>query len=102
MTEPRFRAVETSTHLIDVVVNDTTIVAREGQSLAASLLSAGIDSFHHSIRLQQPRGPFCFMGSCFQCVATVDGRSNVRTCRVVVRAGMRVEIDEWPGKVRDD
>ena len=100
MTEPRFRATQTDTPLVDVVVNNTTISVHKGQSLAAALLSTGTDAFHCSARLHEPRGPFCFMGSCFQCVATVDDRSNVRTCRTPVRAGMRVEIDGMAMKDR--
>ena len=94
MTPPRFRAPDDDTPLVDVVVNDTTMKMRDGQTLAAALLASGIDSFGRSPRRDRPRGPYCLIGSCFQCAATVDGRTHVRTCRTRVRAGLRVEIED--------
>lgn len=38
-----------------------------------------------------PRGVFCGMGSCFDCLVTVDGRPGVRACMTPVVAGMRVD-----------
>ena len=38
-----------------------------------------------------PRGVFCGMGVCFDCLVTVDDRSGVRACVTPVRDGMRVE-----------
>jgi predicted molibdopterin-dependent oxidoreductase YjgC len=37
-----------------------------------------------------PRGLFCGMGLCFDCLVTVDGRGDVRACITPVRDGMRV------------
>ncbi len=58
--------------------------------LAAALLAAGYGALNGSIIVGAPRGPFCLMGSCFQCVAEIDGQPQVRTCRVAVRAGLRL------------
>ena len=38
-----------------------------------------------------PRGPFCLMGACFDCVVTVDGQANRQGCLVTVAPGMRIE-----------
>jgi hypothetical protein len=64
----------------------------EGAPLAAALLVTGLPMFHRSARAGEPRGPFCLMGSCFACVARIDGAANQRTCRIAVRAGMVVEL----------
>jgi len=38
-----------------------------------------------------PRGLFCGMGVCFDCLVSVDGRDGVRACITPVRDGMRIE-----------
>jgi hypothetical protein len=38
-----------------------------------------------------PRTPYCMMGVCFECLASVDGVASTQTCLVQVREGMRVE-----------
>jgi hypothetical protein len=38
-----------------------------------------------------PRQPYCMMGVCFECLATVDGRPNRQLCLETVREGMVVE-----------
>jgi predicted molibdopterin-dependent oxidoreductase YjgC len=40
-----------------------------------------------------PRGLFCGMGLCFDCLVSVDGHAGVRACVTPVRDGMRVERD---------
>ena len=40
-----------------------------------------------------PRGLFCGMGLCFDCLVCVDGRPGVRACVTAVRDGMRVDRD---------
>jgi predicted molibdopterin-dependent oxidoreductase YjgC len=40
-----------------------------------------------------PRGLFCGMGLCFDCLVCVDGHPGVRACVTTVRDGMRVERD---------
>jgi hypothetical protein len=37
------------------------------------------------------RAPYCMMGVCFECLATVDGVPSVQTCLAPVREGMRIE-----------
>ena len=38
-----------------------------------------------------PRGPYCMMGACFECLVSVDGEPNQQACMVPARDGMRVE-----------
>ena len=67
------------------------VQAREGDSIAAALLAAGFTDTRTTPVSGAPRGPFCMMGACFECLAVVDGRSGVQTCMTEVRPGMRVE-----------
>ena len=66
------------------------IRAREGDSVAVALLAAGEMVTRITPVGRVPRGPFCMMGACFDCLAEVDGVGGVQTCLVTVRAGMRV------------
>ena len=67
-------------------------MAHEGDSVLGLLWAAG----HHSLRItgraKAPRGFFCGIGVCFDCLVTIDGRPNVRACLELVRPGMRIEL----------
>lgn len=64
--------------------------APAGEILAAALYAAGMRSLRRNTEDGGPRGPFCFMGICQECVVTIDGRA-VEACRVEVSEGLRVE-----------
>ncbi|HEY1413461.1 MAG TPA: (2Fe-2S)-binding protein, partial [Rhodopila sp.] len=65
------------------------VEALEGETIAAALSAAGITTFRHTPS-GAPRGLFCGMGACFDCVVTVDGRIGQRACLTRVAAGMDV------------
>ena len=88
----RFRRTTPVHALVPVTVDGRAMELPEGEVLAAALLVGGIGRFNDSVRAGEPRGPLCLMGSCFQCVAEVDGMPQVRTCRTAVRAGMTVAL----------
>jgi predicted molibdopterin-dependent oxidoreductase YjgC len=71
--------------------------ALEGQTVAAALMATGRRSWRTTSRRGEPRGFFCGMGVCFDCLVKVDGRPNMRACQVPVVEGMQVEIQQGPG-----
>ncbi|MFD5319522.1 2Fe-2S iron-sulfur cluster-binding protein [Streptomyces sp. NPDC127098] len=74
--------------------------ARPGQSVAAALIAAGIPAWRTTRHAGRPRGLFCGIGSCHDCLATIDDAPPQRTCVVPVRDGMRVSstpVPELPG-----
>jgi predicted molibdopterin-dependent oxidoreductase YjgC len=71
-------------------VNGEAMEARRGQTLAAALLANGRGVLRHTRQAGRPRGLFCAMGVCFDCVMTVDGRTGVRACMTRVDDGMQV------------
>ncbi|MCP5053679.1 MAG: (2Fe-2S)-binding protein, partial [bacterium] len=42
---------------------------------------------------QEPRGALCGMGICFECIVTVNGIPNTRSCMTEVEPGMTVETN---------
>lgn len=69
------------------------IAARAGESVAAALLAAGETVFRASPVSGAPRGPFCMMGACFDCLVEIDGMPGCQACMTTVRAGMDVKRD---------
>ena len=63
---------------------------REGEPVAAALHTAGIRVLRYSRRLHRPRGFFCAIGNCSECLMEIDGQPNVRSCITPLAAGMRV------------
>lgn len=64
--------------------------ARPGDTVAAALLIAGVTSLRDTPVSGSPRGPFCLMGSCFDCLVEIDGIPNRQACMVEVAEGMTV------------
>jgi predicted molibdopterin-dependent oxidoreductase YjgC len=58
-----------------------------GQSVAAVLLAAGIRSWRTTRVFGRPRGVFCGIGVCFDCLVTVNGTPSVRACVTEARPG---------------
>ena len=69
--------------------NGKDLVGRKGESVAAALIGKGIQSFRQS-RTGQARGLYCGMGTCFECLVTIDGHLSQRACLVSLKEGMRV------------
>ena len=65
------------------------VTAYEGESIAGALACAGIRTLRTSPRSGAPRGMFCMMGSCQECVVRIDGRI-APACQEPVREGVDV------------
>jgi predicted molibdopterin-dependent oxidoreductase YjgC len=74
---------------VQFTFDDDAITARAGMSVAAALLQAGVRVLGYDPEDGSPRGLFCAMGVCQECVVLVDG-ARVEACRVIVRDGMVV------------
>lgn len=68
----------------------TEVTARNGESVAAALLDAGVLSFRQTPVKDRARGPFCMMGVCFDCLMVIDGQPNRQACQVRAASGMKV------------
>jgi len=76
---------------VKIIFDGEVIEAQEGEPIATALLAAGKTIFRYTNKLHSPRGVFCAIGRCTDCMMVVDGVANVRTCITPVREGMVVQ-----------
>ena len=65
---------------ISFTLDGERIDALEGQTIAGAILATGRTSWR-STTAGEPRGVFCGIGVCFDCLVTVDGVPDVRACQ---------------------
>ncbi len=63
----------------------------EGEPIAAALKAAGVMVHRYTKKEHRPRGIFCAIGRCTDCVMVVDGKPNIRTCVTPLAEGMKVQ-----------
>jgi predicted molibdopterin-dependent oxidoreductase YjgC len=74
---------------VTITVDGEPLQAHVGETVAAALIAqdaAGI----RTTRGGAPRGLYCGMGVCFDCLVVVDGLPNTRACMTWVRDGMEI------------
>lgn len=76
---------------VTIHVDGAPVTARPGDSVAAALIAAGIVATRTTPVSDSPRGPYCMMGVCFECLMVIDGVASRQACLTPVRDGMRVE-----------
>ncbi len=76
---------------ISLRVDGQDIEAFEGESVASALLSAGIMTLRLSHARETPRGLYCGMGVCYECLVTIDGLHAQRACVIPAVGGMVIE-----------
>ncbi len=71
-----------------------------GEPIAVALKSNGVMVHRYTIKRNEPRGVFCAIGRCTDCIMVVDGVPNVRTCVEPLREGMviQTQVGKGPGK----
>jgi len=76
------------TNLIELTINGRLVRVAQGTSIAAAILMA-----REATRVSpsgEARAPFCGMGICMECRATVNGVAQQVTCQRLCEAGMEV------------
>ena len=74
-----------------ISVDGAAVTVCTGEMLAAALFAAGYRRLRDSPRSAAPRGMFCLMGACQECLVRVDGKP-VLACQVPVCDGMTVTL----------
>ena len=94
ITEHPILDVEQRKKPVTIYYNGKPLPAYEGEPVASALMAAGIRAFRTTVKKREPRGVFCAIGRCTDCMMIVDGRPNTRTCVTPVHDGLRVEKQE--------
>lgn len=71
--------------------NGLELKGYEGEPIAAALKAAGVMIHRYTKKEHKPRGIFCAIGRCTDCVMIVDGKPNVRTCVTPLVQGMDIK-----------
>ncbi len=70
-----------------------------GISVAAALFTLSDDRCFCRSRPEngegaEPRGPYCLMGVCFDCLAEINGIPDTQSCLAVVEDGMSIRLNK--------
>ncbi len=71
--------------------------APRGMTIGAALLAHGVTSWRLTRADARPRGLFCGIGVCFDCLVDVGDERAVRACLMPVRDGDEVRTCASPG-----
>jgi sarcosine oxidase subunit alpha len=86
-----FRRRPEAAPTLTIRVDGQVVPARASESVAAAMLAAGLARVRDTPASGVPRGPYCMMGVCFDCLVTIDGIGNRQACLETVHEGMAVE-----------
>lgn len=89
--KPAFRDLAPDGPRVTVRCDGREMALRDGANLAAELLAAGVMPFRHTLVSGAPRGPFCMMGACFDCMIEVGGVTQ-QACLMEVSAGLDINL----------
>lgn len=83
---------------VPITIDGASFEARAGDSVAAALLAAGHAASRVTAVSGAPRGAYCLMGVCFECLVRIDGVDNRQGCLVEVSDGMSIETGGRPAE----
>jgi aerobic-type carbon monoxide dehydrogenase small subunit (CoxS/CutS family) len=72
---------------VNITVDGMPVDALAGQTVAVVLHGLGQTSWRTTRRAGRPRGIFCGIGVCFDCLIVVNGLPDVRACQRLVADG---------------
>jgi len=81
----------------EITIDGRTFIVDEGATVAAALISQGIRSWRTTRIEGSPRGVFCGMGVCFDCLVIINGEPNVRACITLVEPGDVISTQQATG-----
>jgi hypothetical protein len=71
----------------EISVDGVPVPVVPGQTVGAAMHGAGIRSWRTTRFGGRPRGLFCGIGVCFDCLVTVNGSPSLRACLTEARPG---------------
>ena len=87
-----------TTGSFEISFDGRSVRALPGQTIGAVLFASGVRSWRTTRESGRPRGLFCGIGVCFDCLVTVNGDPSRRACLVEARPGDVVTTQEGTGR----
>lgn len=84
--------------IVSIIVDGKPVQSKKGEMIAAALIAVGIRINRYTVKNKSPRGIFCGIGQCTDCVMIVNGIPNIRTCITPVQDGMVIETQYGVGR----
>ena len=75
---------------VQFVVDGQAVTGHADESVAAACAAAGVTTLRHGPGDGGPRGAFCFMGACQECVVLCAGL-RTEACRLPVSDGLTIQ-----------
>jgi len=86
-----FRQVRPQPQDITIYIDDRPCAARVGDLLANILLQEGMSAVHATPN-GTPRGPYCMMGVCFDCMVRLEDGRFEQACQTYAEDGLRIYL----------
>jgi predicted molibdopterin-dependent oxidoreductase YjgC len=87
---------------VQITLDGRRLTGVAGQTIAGIALANGMSAWRRTSREGRPRGLFCGIGVCFDCLVVVNGVRDVRACRRRAGEGdvVTVQHDRLPAPAR--
>lgn len=72
---------------VTIMVDGTPVTGITGQSIAGIVMACDQLELRRTASADRPRGVFCGIGVCFDCLVEVNGVQDVRACQRKAREG---------------
>ena len=83
----------------EIQVDGQKVIAYEGETIAAAALAAGLQTFRRTAKRHHPRGMYCGIGLCYECLMIINGVPNTRACQTLATPGCRAETQDGLGRL---
>ena len=92
------RIVPGTEDAVRIELDGTPVDGLRGQTIAGVLLGSGVLAWRRTSGSGKPRGVFCGIGVCFDCIVEVNGVRDIRACQRRAQDGdvVRTQHDELP------
>lgn len=78
---------------VTISIDSTPVTVDTGTTVAGAMISQGVTAWRSTRNNERPRGLFCGIGACFDCLVTIDSVPNQRACMVRVCDGQQIDTD---------
>jgi len=92
-----FRSISPEPKTVTVYINDKPFTAQDGEMMASVLLRENMTATHTSPQ-GQPRGPYCMMGVCYDCMITLEDGRNEQACLTPAEEGLKICLSADPSR----